>query len=88
MAIKNLISKLLEHQELSAAETEGRRQVREILAFLRDYVPGAQDVRLLSLPASPQKQSPLQRHCAFLPPVLDGVGPCIPVSFFRGPHLL
>ena len=37
-------------ESLSAAETEGRRQVREILAFLRDYVPGARDVRLLSLP--------------------------------------
>ena len=37
-------------ESLSAAETEGRRQVREILAFLRDYVPGARGVRLLSLP--------------------------------------
>ena len=37
---------------LAAAETEGRRQVREILAFLRDYVPGAEGVRLLSLPAT------------------------------------
>ena len=37
-------------ESLSAAETEGRRQVRQILAFLRDYVPGARNVRLLSLP--------------------------------------
>ena len=37
---------------LSAAETEGRRQVREILDFLHDYVPGAQGVRLMSLPAT------------------------------------
>ena len=37
---------------LSAAETEGRRQVREILAFLRDYVPGAGNVRLMALPAT------------------------------------
>ncbi len=37
---------------LSAAESEGRRQVREILAFLRDYVPGAEGVRLMSLPAT------------------------------------
>ena len=35
-------------QSLSAAETAGRDQVREIMAFLRDYVPGARDVRLLS----------------------------------------
>ena len=39
-------------ESLSAAESEGRRQVREILAFLRDYVPGAENVRLLSLPAT------------------------------------
>ena len=39
-------------ESLSAAESEGRRQVREILAFLRDYVPGAEGVRLLSLPAT------------------------------------
>ena len=37
---------------LSAAETEGRRQVREILAFLRKYVPGADGVRLMALPAT------------------------------------
>ncbi len=37
---------------LSAAETEGRRQVREILDFLHDYVPGAEGVRLMSLPAT------------------------------------
>lgn len=37
---------------LSAAETEGRRQVREILAFLRKYVPGAEGVRLMALPAT------------------------------------
>ena len=35
-------------QSLSDAETAGRRQVREIMAFFRDYVPGAKDVRLLS----------------------------------------
>ena len=35
-------------QSLSDAETEGRRQVREILALIRDYMPGAKDVRLLS----------------------------------------
>jgi hypothetical protein len=35
-------------QSLSDAETAGRRQVREIMAFFRDYVPGAEDVRLLS----------------------------------------
>ena len=39
-------------ESLSAAESEGRRQVREILAFLRDYVPGAGGVRLMSLPAT------------------------------------
>ena len=33
---------------LSAAEEAGRRQVREIMAFFREYVPGAEDVRLLS----------------------------------------
>jgi len=37
---------------LSDAEAEGRRQVREILAFMRDYVPGAGDIRLLALPAT------------------------------------
>ena len=37
---------------LSAAETEGRRQVREIMAFLRKYVPGAEGVRLMALPAT------------------------------------
>lgn len=37
---------------LSQAEIEGRRQVREILAFFRDYIPGAKDIRLLSLPAT------------------------------------
>ncbi|MBR1608655.1 MAG: FAD-dependent oxidoreductase, partial [Kiritimatiellae bacterium] len=37
---------------LSDAEAEGRRQVREIFAFLRDYVPGAENVRLMSLPAT------------------------------------
>ena len=35
-------------QSLSAAETAGRCQVREIMAFFREYVPGAEDVRLLS----------------------------------------
>lgn len=35
-------------QSLSDAEEAGRRQVREIMAFFRDYVPGARDVRLLS----------------------------------------
>ncbi len=35
-------------QSLSDAEESGRRQVREIMAFFRDYVPGAKDVRLLS----------------------------------------
>ena len=35
-------------QGLSDAEAAGRRQVREIMAFFRDYVPGAKDVRLLS----------------------------------------
>ena len=35
-------------QSLSAAEEAGRRQVREIMAFFREYVPGAEDVRLLS----------------------------------------
>ena len=35
-------------KSLSDAETAGRRQVREVMAFFRDYVPGAQDVRLLS----------------------------------------
>ena len=39
-------------ESLSAAESEGRRQVREILAFLRDYVPGAEGVRLSALPAT------------------------------------
>ena len=34
-------------QSLSDAEEVGRRQVREIMAFFREYVPGAQDVRLL-----------------------------------------
>ena len=35
-------------QSLSDAEEAGRRQVREIMAFFRDYVPGAKDVRLIS----------------------------------------
>ena len=35
-------------KSLSDAETEGRRQVREILALIRDYMPGAKDARLLS----------------------------------------
>lgn len=35
-------------KSLSDAETAGRRQVREIMAFFRDYVPGAKNVRLLS----------------------------------------
>jgi len=35
-------------RSLSDAEEAGRRQVREIMAFFRDYVPGARDVRLLS----------------------------------------
>ena len=35
-------------ESLSRGETEGRRQAREILSFMREYVPGAQDVRLLS----------------------------------------
>jgi glycine/D-amino acid oxidase-like deaminating enzyme len=39
-------------ESLSTAEAEGRRQVREILAFLRDYVPGAENVRLMALPAT------------------------------------
>lgn len=42
----------LDPASLSTAEAEGRRQVREILAFFRDYIPGAQGVRLLSLPAT------------------------------------
>ena len=35
-------------ESLSSAETAGRRQVREVMAFFREYVPGAEDVRLLS----------------------------------------
>ena len=35
-------------QSLSDAEIEGRRQVREILALIRDYFPGAKDARLIS----------------------------------------
>ena len=35
-------------QSLSDAEAAGRRQVREVMAFFRDYVQGAKDVRLLS----------------------------------------
>lgn len=35
-------------QSLSDAETEGRRQTREILALIRDYIPGAKDARLIS----------------------------------------
>ena len=34
-------------QSLSDAETAGRKQVREIMDFFREYVPGARDVRLL-----------------------------------------
>ena len=37
-----------EPESLSNGETQGRRQVRETIAFLRKYVPGAQDLRLLS----------------------------------------
>ena len=36
----------LEPLSLSRAETEGRRQVREILAFLKARVPGFEDARL------------------------------------------
>lgn len=38
----------VEPQSLSDAETEGRRQVREILGLFRRYVPGGKGVRLLS----------------------------------------
>jgi len=34
-------------QSLSDAEAAGRRQVREIMDFFREYVPGARDMRLL-----------------------------------------
>lgn len=35
-------------ESLTKGETEGRRQVEEIMAFLRKYVPGCEDVRLMS----------------------------------------
>ena len=35
-------------KSLSAAETEGRRQVREILDLLRTYLPGGENIRLVS----------------------------------------
>ena len=35
-------------KSVSAAETAGRRQVREILDLLRTYLPGGRDIRLLS----------------------------------------
>ena len=36
-------------KSLSAAETEGRRQVREVLSLLRTYLPGGEKIRLASL---------------------------------------
>lgn len=37
--------------ELSAAEIEGRKQLKQIFGFLKQYVPGMADIRLGSIPA-------------------------------------